>query len=448
VAHKDAKGVRFDVHKKSVIGKGYGDGQLTEAEIRNLIAEALDTWNLPGQRVLVIIPDGTRTAPIPLLFRLLHELLDGQVAALDYLVALGTHQPMDDAALGRLIGAPVQDGRAGGSRTRIAGQQRMQRIEDGASRIFNHRWDLPETFVTLGILPAAEVEVLSEGRLSLDVPVRLNRLILEYDQLLVCGPVFPHEVVGFSGGNKYFCPGVAGPEIINVTHWLGALMTSMAVIGVADTLVRQMIDRAASFIPTPRLCFAMVMHRESLHGLYAGSMEEAWRAAAELSAQLDIVYVERPFQRVLSVMPEMYDDLWTAAKGMYKLEPAIADGGEVIIYAPHITEVSYTHGHVIDQVGYRAGPLDAPARRWHLRERCGAPAHPSHPGYIHPARAVRAYRPGLSGPGHARPQSLGRPRGRGNPAGEEGGRDVVSNQISKSASRQVSKSANRRRGVR
>jgi len=352
VAHKDAKGVRFDVHKKSVIGKGYGDGQLTEAEVRNLIAEALDTWNLPGQRVLVIIPDGTRTAPIPLLFRLLHELLDGQVAALDYLVALGTHQPMDDAALGRLIGAPVQDGRAGGSRTRIAGQQRMQRIEDGASRIFNHRWDLPETFVTLGILPAAEVEVLSEGRLSLDVPVRLNRLILEYDQLLVCGPVFPHEVVGFSGGNKYFCPGVAGPEIINVTHWLGALMTSMAVIGVADTLVRQMIDRAASFIPTPRLCFAMVMHRESLHGLYAGSMEEAWRAAAELSAQLDIVYVERPFQRVLSVMPEMYDDLWTAAKGMYKLEPAIADGGEVIIYAPHITEVSYTHGHVIDQVGY------------------------------------------------------------------------------------------------
>jgi hypothetical protein len=48
----------------------------------------------------------------------------------------------------------------------------------------------------------------------------------------------------------------------------------------------------------------------------------------------------------------MYDDLWTAAKGMYKLEPAIADGGEVVIYAPHITEVSYTHGHIIDQIGY------------------------------------------------------------------------------------------------
>ena len=59
---------------------------------------------------------------------------------------------------------------------------------------------------------------------------------------------------------------------------------------------------------------------------------------------MHIVCVDRPFQRVLSIMPEMYDDLWTAAKGMYKMEPAVADGGEVVIYAPHITEVSHTHG--------------------------------------------------------------------------------------------------------
>jgi len=307
---------------------------LTEPQVHDLIAETLTQADLTGKRVLVIIPDSTRTAPIPLLFRLFHELLGEQVAAPDYLVALGTHQPMDDAALSRLVGAEVCKGQA------------------GPAHIFNHRWDLPETFVTLGILPAAEVEEISGGRLALDVPVRVNRLILEYDQLLVCGPVFPHEVVGFSGGNKYFFPGISGPEMINATHWLGALMTSRAIIGVADTPVRRMIDRAASFIPLPRIYFAPVMHGESLHGLYVGSMEEAWRAAVKLSAQLDIVHVDKPFRRVLSVMPEMYDDLWTAAKGMYKLEPAIADGGEVIIYAPHIDEVSYTHGHVIDEIGY------------------------------------------------------------------------------------------------
>lgn len=357
-----------------VIGEGHSDRALTPAEVRHLVADALAQPDLAGQRVLVVLPDGTRTAPVALLFRLFGELLGERVAALDYLIALGTHPPMDDAALSRLVGAEVREGWA------------------GSSRIFNHRWDLSETFVTLGVLPVAEVEALSEGWLSLDVPVRLNRLILEYDQLIVCGPVFPHEVVGFSGGNKYFVPGIAGPQIIDVTHWLGALLTSMAIIGVVDTPVRHVIDRAASFIPTPRFCFALVMHGESLHGLYAGPMEDAWRAATELSTRLDIITVERPFQRVLSVMPEMYDDLWTAAKGMYKTEPAVADGGEVIIYAPHITEVSYTHGSLIDEVGYHV--RDYFLEQWGRFEDYpwGVLAHSTH------LRGIGAYQNGVERP--------------------------------------------------
>ena len=325
-------------------------GRLADGEVRRVVAEVLALADLAGKRVLVIIPDGTRTAPIPLLFRLFQERLAPQAAALDYLVALGTHPPMSDAALSRLIGATVTEGRAAGS------------------TILNHRWDLPETFVTLGTLPAAEVEALSEGRLSQDVPLRLNRLVgnpggpSEYDQILVCGPVFPHEVAGFSGGNKYFVPGIAGPEIINLTHWLGALLTSRDIIGQTDTPVRRMIDRAASFVPTPSLCFALVMSAETLHGLFAGSMDESWQAATRLSAELDIVWVETSYQRVLSVMPELYDDLWTAAKGMYKLEPAVADGGEVVIYAPHIDEISYVHGELIDQVGYHV--RDFFLRQW------------------------------------------------------------------------------------
>ena len=317
-----------------MIGTGYTDKTLSESEVRSVLVRAFDTWSLNGKRVLVIIPDGTRTAPIPLFFRLLNELLAPQAAALDYLVALGTHQPMDDAALGKLIGAPVQNGRA------------------GQSRIMNHRWDLPGTFVTLGNLTADETRTLSNGMLSLDVPVRVNKTILDYDHLVVCGPVFPHEVAGFSGGNKYFFPGIGGPEVIDFTHWLGALVTSWAIIGTKDTPVRQAIDRAASFIPVPRTCLGLVVKGEGLAGLYAGSMEAAWSAAADLSARLHIVYEDRPFRRVLSVMPQMYDDLWTAAKGMYKMEPVIADGGEVIIYAPHIDEISYTHGAIIDAVGY------------------------------------------------------------------------------------------------
>ena len=340
-----------------VFGKGYEDGFLAEREVHDLMAEALTGANLDGKRVLIIIPDHTRTAPIPLFFQLFHELLGGRVAALDYLVALGTHQPMSEDALNALVG--------------VTAAERAK--EYGDVRIFNHRWDLPDTFATIGTIPSAEIEEITGGLMRLEVPVALNKLILDYDQLFICGPTFPHEVVGFSGGNKYFFPGIGGPEVINFTHWLGAVITSMAVIGTKHTPVRQVIDRAASLIDLPKLCFSLVVKDISencptkldragtelvgspscgLAGLFIGTPEEAYEHAADLSAKLHIVYVDKPFKRMLSVMPEMYDDLWTAAKGMYKLEPAIADGGEVVIYAPHITEVSYTHGHIIDQIGY------------------------------------------------------------------------------------------------
>jgi len=165
--------------------------------------------------------------------------------------------------------------------------------------------------------------------------------------------VFPHEVAGFSGGNKYFFPGVSGPDVINLTHWLAAVITNLKTIGVRHTPVRQVIDRAAAMIDLPKSCFSMVVKgHDDLAGLYFGTPEESQAAAVELSAQVNVVYLDRPVKTVLSVMPTLYDDIWTAGKGMYKMEPVVADGGTVIIYAPHIDEVSYTHGAVLDRIGY------------------------------------------------------------------------------------------------
>ena len=186
------------------------------------------------------------------------------------------------------------------------------------------------------------------------MPVALNRLVLDYDHLLICGPVFPHEVVGFSGGTKYLVPGHRRRR----DHQLHALARRAhhelrrhrrrlhAGARGDRPRGRRCIDRPVSL---PRL----VVTHDGVAGLYRRRRRsEAWQAAAALSARRHIVWVDRPFDRVLSVMPAMYDDLWTAAKGMYKLEPAMADGGEVVIYAPHITEVSYMHGRLIDEIGY------------------------------------------------------------------------------------------------
>ena len=317
-----------------VIGTGFDDRYLGDDEVRQIVTEALASVSLDGRRVLVLIPDGTRTMPMPQMFDLFQQLLRPRLKALDYLVALGTHPPMSDTQLTKLIGHTVVHGRV------------------GDTHVFNHHWEDPANFVELGTIPAAEIAQLTGGLMSQPVPVQLNKLILDYDHLVICGPVFPHEVVGFSGGNKYFFPGIAGSAIINFTHWLGAVITNYEVIGTGYTPVRAVIDRAAAFIPRPTLCFALVITHAGLAGLYFGSPPEAWTAASRLSARKHIVYVERPFRRVLSIMPEMYDDLWTAAKGMYKMEPAVADGGEVVIYSPHLTEVSYTHGKLIEEIGY------------------------------------------------------------------------------------------------
>lgn len=322
------------IHETGIVGSGDPARVLSAEEIAGIVERSLASLDVDGRRVLVLIPDGTRTMPMPTMFGLIDRYLGGRASALDYLVALGTHQPMTDEQLGRHVGMPVRDGRA------------------GRSRIFNHLWDRPETFATLGVLGRSETAELSGGRLAVDVPVSLNRLVLDYDHLIVCGPVFPHEVVGFSGGSKYFFPGIGGPEIINFTHWLGALITNYSVIGAGYTPVRAVIDRAARFIDRPVSCFSLVVTHDGVNGLYHGALHDSWQAAADLSARCHIRYVDTPFRRVLSVMPAMYDDLWTAAKGMYKLEPAMADGGEVVIFAPHITEVSYTHGRLLDEIGY------------------------------------------------------------------------------------------------
>ena len=320
----------------ALIERKAASGVLAEDQIEATVAEVAAAAELQGKRVLVIVPDATRTMPLPLFFRLLGKHLGPRTKAMDYLVALGTHPAMSEQALLSLMGITAAEKQAQYPNTRL----------------LNHAWDDPDALTVLGNIPAEEIATLSGGRLKMDVAVRLNRLVLEYDHLLICGPVFPHEVVGFSGGNKYFFPGIAGADIINLTHWLGALITSKEMIGTKHTPVRQVIDRAAAFIPRSRSALCAVVTHEGVTGLSYGTPEAAWASAADISAGKHIVWCDKPWKQVLAVLPPMYDELWVGAKGMYKTEPAIADGGEVIIYAPHLHEVSVVHGKLIRQIGY------------------------------------------------------------------------------------------------
>ena len=310
---------------------------LSEQTIRSWIAANVPIADFRDKRVLLVIPDGTRTAPLPLLFSALADHLGPVVKQLDLIVALGTHQPMSEQAILKMIGVSASD-RAG----------RFANVG-----LFNHEWDNPDRLATIGTLSADDTAALSDGRLSLEVPVEINRRVLDYDRLLVLGPVFPHEVVGFSGGNKYFFPGISGPKLLNFFHWLGALVTNVGIIGVKETPVRKVVEHAAKLIPVERRCITFVVRPDAaLYGLFYGTPEDAWNAAADLSSTVHITRKPKPFHTVLSCAPPMYDELWVAGKCMYKLEPVVADGGELIIYAPHMREVCITHGKHINEIGY------------------------------------------------------------------------------------------------
>jgi lactate racemase len=317
-----------------VLSKRVPDRELSRDEVQQLVAEAVSALNVKNKRLLIIIPDGTRTMPMPLMFQLLQAEIGTRASACDYLIALGTHQPMSEEHLSRSLGAHVINGKCGNA------------------RVLNHRWDLLETFAAIGEIPADQVHSISGGLLSETIHIHINRLLFEYDQVLICGPVFPHEVVGFSGGNKYLFPGVSTGEMIDHTHWLGALLGSYNIIGTNNTPVRALIDVAAEKVSVPVACLALVLQENAIVGAYFGKAREAWELAARHAAEVHIRWLAEPFRRVLAVLPAMYDDLWTGSKGMYKVEPAMADGGEVVLYAPHITEASYTHKKYIDQIGY------------------------------------------------------------------------------------------------
>ncbi len=311
-------------------------GRVEAAQVADVIAISCPREAWRHKRILLIVPDGTRTAPIGLVFKALFAHLDGVAAKLDVLIALGTHQPMSEAAICR--------------RLEISLQERARIYRNVA--FHNHAWDNPAALREIGAIPAAEISRLTGGLFAMDVPVEINRLVFEYDQLVIIGPVFPHEVVGFSGGNKYLFPGVSGPRILNFFHWLGAVVTNPMIIGNKWTPVRRVVDRAGAMVPTPKLCFCLVTGESGLAGIYAGTPEAAWDAASELSRRLHITCKDHPFSTILSCAPAMYDELWTGGKCMYKLEPVLADGGELIIYAPHISQICVSHGKALLEIGY------------------------------------------------------------------------------------------------
>jgi len=318
-------------------GIGGRDSKLNDEQIEKVVLEGTPESLYSGKKVLVLTPDATRSSPLPMMIHLLRRTLGEKTTRLDFMVANGTHRQMKEKEILALYG--------------ITSKEKSTLFKDNL--LLNHEWDVKNTLVKIGALGSLEIGAMTDGLFKENIDITINKRIYDYDLVLILGPVFPHEVVGFSGGNKYLFPGISGGEFLNFFHWLASVATSERIIGFKHTNVRRIIDRAASLVSVPRHNISMVVRSDNcLAGLYVGKPEDAWSDAADLSAQTHIVYTKQRYKKVIGIAPHMYDELWVGGKVMYKLEPIVEDGGELIIYAPHIKEISYSWGDHLRVTGY------------------------------------------------------------------------------------------------
>ena len=281
-----------------VIGKGLKKGHLTTEDVIQYSKEAFREFNIQNKHLLVIIPDHTRNAPINLFFKIIFDLIGKKVKKLDYLIALGTHPPLSEEGILKLVG--------------ISKAQRETKYSK--INFFNHKWDDPESLEIIGTISADEIYQITNGLSAEDVNVKINKLVFDYELLIIIGPVVPHEVAGFSGGNKYLFPGISGGEITGFFHWLGALITNIEINGKKETPVRKVFNRASSFLTIPKLCFSLVVKDSKLSGLFIGTPEETHSKAVLLSSRLHIINKEKPYQKEwhneerVSVVPFLMTD--------------------------------------------------------------------------------------------------------------------------------------------
>ena len=335
--------MRLTLDPATIVGKGGAHADLTAGELHEIVRQALSP--VPDRSsVLAIIADQSRDDNTHILFPLAAEILSEKaLRKFDALVAQGTHSPMAEADKRNKVGADLGP-------------------LIGFGQVFDHDWADPSKLIRIGQLEAYKVKQITSGLLDRPIDLNVNALLAPglYDTILVFGTTMPHEVAGFSGGAKYFFPGVAGPELTHATHWLGALASIEKVIGRVETPTRHLFEAAADLIPARVISLNSVVTRHNghlrTHALFCGDLRSTVRKAAEVSKLVHIKYTGRKYKRVLALLEPHLNDLWVGGKASYRLGPVIEEEGELIIYAPHLKTISDVHGELIKSYGY--APLE------------------------------------------------------------------------------------------
>jgi len=303
---------------------------LSDSDIDNFLA---DIYREIGsvKKILIIHPDYTRVDfTDKIVPTITGELRDSGTVAIDFLNAGGTHRKMSEGEFLSKLGLKGKDNRI---------------------RFYNHQYDDLASLVTIGSIESDLVKEKTDGRLTEPIPITINKLIFDnYDLIIAISGTVPHEASGYSGGLKIFFPGISGPEVIDLFHWAAVLVGLPVIIGSVNNNARDIINQGSYHIfkkiRTRVYSFNMVNTEKENGvlpvGLYVDQdfegFKRTYQAASSTSSKVHVEYINEPLKQVVQEIPQCYDEIWTAAKGSYKLQKpgVMAKGGEIIIYAPHI----------------------------------------------------------------------------------------------------------------
>ena len=341
---------------------------ITTEEKRALLQEALLKLGGIPKKILVIPPDITRLhSNAGELTRILYELWDAaNGTTFDILPAIGTHAPMTEPQIAEMYG-------------------------DLSKATYHvHHWRTG--LYHFGEVPSEFIHEVSEGKLDYSIPVAVNRHLVEgdYELIISVGQVIPHEVIGIANGFKNVLVGAGGVEMINKSHFLGAVDGMERLMGRTDTSVRRVLNYAHThYLKQLGIVYVMsVMDVDTnsnriMRGLYIGDDARTFETAAELSRNVNMTFLDEPLEKVVVHLdPREFRSTWLGNKAIYRTRMAMADDGELIIIAPGLREFGEDAeiDRLIRKYGYCGTPatLKAVEENRELQDNLSAAAHLIH----------------------------------------------------------------------
>jgi nickel-dependent lactate racemase len=334
---------------KVYIAEGRRDSVIDSARAGELVDALLQSLG-PLKRVLLVPPDFTRFhSGAGELTQMLYTRLARRGAEIEILPALGTHAPMTPEEIHEMFpGIPLD-------------------------RFKVHEWR--KGLHTLGEVPGSFVREISSGKLDYPIRCEVDAKLVEgrWDRIISIGQLVPHEVIGIASHDKNIFVGTGGKDVIDRTHFLGAVCDMESVMGRPHSPVRDalmyMSGQLATSLPITHLL--TVRERDAsgsmlTRGLFAGDDYGCFAAGAPLVQACNLELFEAPLKKVVVYLdPSEFKSTWLGNKSVYRTRMALADQGELLVIAPAVARFGEDPGidRLIRKYGYHGTPRTLEAVR-------------------------------------------------------------------------------------